>query len=106
MSTTALDSTYGAWFISLLLETILYGMGILQTWNYFAARATDPRAVQATVAVVFFLETVQVIFFSISSYSRLVTDVGMWIEGRIPYNFLLQHVVHFCSVVNLADLRL
>ncbi|KAK6996262.1 hypothetical protein R3P38DRAFT_3628849, partial [Favolaschia claudopus] len=71
-----LDSTYGAWFISLLLETILYGMGILQTWNYFAARATDPRAVQATVAVVFFLETVQVIFFSISSYSRFVRNFG------------------------------
>ncbi|KAK7015423.1 hypothetical protein R3P38DRAFT_3400438 [Favolaschia claudopus] len=68
MSTTALDSTYGAWFISLLLETILYGMGILQTWNCFAARATDPRAVQAT--------TVQVIFFSISSYSRFVRNFG------------------------------
>ncbi|KAJ7683393.1 hypothetical protein B0H14DRAFT_3907896 [Mycena olivaceomarginata] len=33
-----LDSTYGVWLVSLFLETLLYGMGVLQTWIYFAAR--------------------------------------------------------------------
>jgi hypothetical protein len=36
-----LDSTYGVWLVSLFLEMILYGMGILQTWIYFAACPTD-----------------------------------------------------------------
>ncbi|KAK7053739.1 hypothetical protein R3P38DRAFT_3171069 [Favolaschia claudopus] len=30
-----LAPTYGAWFLSLLLETILYGIGVLQTMLYF-----------------------------------------------------------------------
>ncbi|RDB18205.1 hypothetical protein Hypma_000573, partial [Hypsizygus marmoreus] len=30
-----LDSTYGIWLVSLLVEKILYGVGLLQTWLYF-----------------------------------------------------------------------
>ncbi|KAK7032719.1 hypothetical protein R3P38DRAFT_768156 [Favolaschia claudopus] len=73
---TELDSTYGAWLISLVLETFLYGMGVLQSWNYFAARPTDIAPVKATVLVVLVLETVQVVFFFLSSYSRFVQRFG------------------------------
>jgi hypothetical protein len=41
---TSLDSTYGVWLVSLFLETLLYGMGVLQTWIYFASRPTDSVA--------------------------------------------------------------
>jgi hypothetical protein len=45
-----LDSTYGVWLVSLFLETLLYGMGVLQTWIYFAARPTDMLSVKWTVS--------------------------------------------------------
>ncbi|KAK6966561.1 hypothetical protein R3P38DRAFT_2816051 [Favolaschia claudopus] len=44
-----LDSTYGAWLISLVLEIFLYGMGVLQCWNYFAAKPTDIVPVKVTL---------------------------------------------------------
>jgi hypothetical protein len=45
-----LDSTYGVWLVALFLETILYGMGVLQGWIYFADRpVTDSRVTKALV---------------------------------------------------------
>ncbi|KAF7354619.1 hypothetical protein MSAN_01375300 [Mycena sanguinolenta] len=73
---TPLDSTYGVWLVSLVLETMLYGMGILQTWSYFAALPTDIASVKGTVLVVLTLETVQVVFFFRSSYFRFVERFG------------------------------
>ncbi|KAJ6473147.1 hypothetical protein C8R45DRAFT_1077842 [Mycena sanguinolenta] len=83
----ALDSTYGIWLVSLLLETILYGMGIVQTWGYFAARPTDIASVQSTVLVVLTLETVQVAFFFRSSYFRFVERFGQLQLDLICCNF-------------------
>ncbi|KAJ7467346.1 hypothetical protein B0H11DRAFT_2046846 [Mycena galericulata] len=71
-----LDSTYGVWLVALWLETILYGMGVLQTWIYFASRAADHVSIKSTVLVVLFLETIQVIFFFRSSYFRFVERFG------------------------------
>ncbi|KAJ7672275.1 hypothetical protein DFH06DRAFT_1175788 [Mycena polygramma] len=71
-----LDATYGVWLVSLFLETLLYGMGLLQTWIYFAGRPTDAASVKWTVLVVLALETIQVIFFFRSSYSRFVEHFG------------------------------
>ncbi|KAJ6515552.1 hypothetical protein C8R45DRAFT_1205786 [Mycena sanguinolenta] len=71
-----LDSTYGVWLISLFLETMLYGMGVLQTWSYFAAGPTDAGSVKWTVFVVLVLESIQVAFFFRSSYFRFVERFG------------------------------
>ncbi|KAJ7711128.1 hypothetical protein B0H14DRAFT_699537 [Mycena olivaceomarginata] len=73
---TPLDSTYGAWLVSLFIETLLYGMGVLQTWIYFAGRPTDVASVKWTVLVVLALETIQVVFFFHSSYFRFVERFG------------------------------
>ncbi|KAJ7916278.1 hypothetical protein B0H13DRAFT_2450013 [Mycena leptocephala] len=71
-----LDSTYGVWLIALVLETFLFGMGVLQTWIYFAGRPTDVASIKWTVLVVLALETIQVIFFFRSSYFRFVQRFG------------------------------
>ncbi|KAF7335128.1 hypothetical protein MVEN_02263700 [Mycena venus] len=71
-----LDSTYGVWLVSLFLETLLYGMGLLQAWLYFAGRPTDLVSVKWTVLVVLVLETIQVVFFFRSSYIRFVERFG------------------------------
>ncbi|KAJ6577855.1 hypothetical protein B0H19DRAFT_569882 [Mycena capillaripes] len=73
---TPLDSTYGVWLVSLFLETLLYGMGLLQTWIYFSGRPTDAGSVKWTVLVVLTLETIQVIFFFRTSYFRFVERFG------------------------------
>ncbi|KAJ7198855.1 hypothetical protein GGX14DRAFT_573297 [Mycena pura] len=72
-----LDSTYGVWIISLFLEAILYGIGLLQTWLYFMARPSDSAFIKNSVLVVFFVETVQIVFFFSSSYSRFVNLFGV-----------------------------
>ncbi|KAJ7916689.1 hypothetical protein B0H13DRAFT_1871016 [Mycena leptocephala] len=46
---SSLDSTYCVWLVSLLLETLLYGMGILQTWTYFSSRPADAAYVKWTL---------------------------------------------------------
>ncbi|KAJ7084914.1 hypothetical protein C8R44DRAFT_894024 [Mycena epipterygia] len=71
-----LDSTYGVWLVALFLETILYGMGVLQGWIYFAARPTDTRSIKSMVLIVLALETIQVVFFFRSSYFRFVDRFG------------------------------
>ncbi|KAJ7153139.1 hypothetical protein C8R43DRAFT_1187867 [Mycena crocata] len=75
--TASIDATYGIWLVSLILETILYGTGMLQVWMYFSASPTDPASIKWTVSIVAVLETLQVIFFSVSSYSRFVNLFGV-----------------------------
>ncbi|KAJ6483973.1 hypothetical protein C8R45DRAFT_1099143 [Mycena sanguinolenta] len=71
-----LDPTYGVWLVSLFLETILYGMGLLQTWIYFSGRSADVVSVRRTVLLVLALETIQIAFFFRSSYFRFVERFG------------------------------
>ncbi|KAF7371994.1 hypothetical protein MVEN_00057500 [Mycena venus] len=47
-----LDSTYGAWLIALFLGSLLYGMGILQTYIYLFHRPADKPSDKWTVLVV------------------------------------------------------
>ncbi|KAJ7176427.1 hypothetical protein C8R43DRAFT_1118955 [Mycena crocata] len=93
--TPSIDATYGVWLVSLVLETMslffpfqfhssltlavnrLYGAGMLQVWMYFSASPTDPASIKWTVSIVAVLETIQVIFFSVSSYSRFVKLFGV-----------------------------
>ncbi|KAF7324914.1 hypothetical protein MKEN_00533600 [Mycena kentingensis (nom. inval.)] len=67
-----LDSTYGVWLVALLLESILYGMGLVQAWMYFMSMPTDSLFVQLNVLSVVIIETLQVIFFFHASYHRFV----------------------------------
>jgi hypothetical protein len=41
-----LDSTYGVWLVSLFLGPLLYSMGLLQTWIYFAGRPADLASIK------------------------------------------------------------
>ncbi|KAF7326816.1 hypothetical protein MSAN_02497100 [Mycena sanguinolenta] len=71
-----LDSTYGVWLVSLFLETILYGMGLLQTYIYFSGPSADVASVKRMVLLVLVLETIQIVFFFRSSYFRFVEQFG------------------------------
>ncbi|KAJ6478567.1 hypothetical protein C8R47DRAFT_636558 [Mycena vitilis] len=79
-----LPSTYGAWLISLFLETILYGIGIVQTWLYVQWWwQTDGWSVKAPIIIVMFFETAQITFFFRSTYFRFVQRFGLVQEDLI-----------------------
>ncbi|KAJ7907045.1 hypothetical protein B0H13DRAFT_2332779 [Mycena leptocephala] len=94
--TGPLDSTYGAWFISLFLETILYGMGILQAWLYFHWYPADGWSTKLSVLLVTTLETVQIVFFFASSYSRFVDHFGV-LQTDIIWQDSLQLLANYLS---------
>ncbi|KAJ7618568.1 hypothetical protein FB45DRAFT_169226 [Roridomyces roridus] len=71
-----LAGTYGGWLVALFVETLLYGMGVLQAYTYFARLPTDPAYIKITVLGVLLLETIQMIFFFFLSYDRFVNRFG------------------------------
>ncbi|KAF7372166.1 hypothetical protein MVEN_00075700 [Mycena venus] len=71
-----LDSTYGAWFVALFIENLLYGMGLVQTWIYLFRRPADKPCIKWTVLIVLALETLQMLSFFRSSYFRFVERFG------------------------------
>ncbi|KAF7319257.1 hypothetical protein HMN09_00263200 [Mycena chlorophos] len=74
----SLASTYGAWLISFAFEAVLYGMGVLQTWDYFTLRGLrDTRYIWVSVLLVLFLESVQFVVFLCSTYFRFVERFGI-----------------------------
>ncbi|KAJ7250791.1 hypothetical protein C8J57DRAFT_1723531 [Mycena rebaudengoi] len=70
-----LGSTYGAWLVSLFLETILYGMGALQCFLYFQWWSDGWRIKILVIASMAF-ETIQIVFFFHSTYARFVERFG------------------------------
>ncbi|KAJ6469031.1 hypothetical protein C8R47DRAFT_1302225 [Mycena vitilis] len=79
-----LPSTYGAWLTSLFLETILYGIGIVQAWLYVQWWwQKDGWSVKAPIIIVMFFETAQISFFYRSTYFRFVQRFGLIQEDLI-----------------------
>ncbi|KAF7311440.1 hypothetical protein MKEN_01046200 [Mycena kentingensis (nom. inval.)] len=66
------ESTYGVRLVALLLELILYGMGIAQTSEYFMSMPDDSLSIQFNIYSVVTIETVHVIIFVLGSYYRFV----------------------------------
>ncbi|KAJ6509112.1 hypothetical protein DFH09DRAFT_274954 [Mycena vulgaris] len=71
-----LDSTYGIWLITLMLQSILYGMGLLQAYLYFFWYSKDSWAVKNIVILVIFLETFQLTTLFASTYHYLIDGFG------------------------------
>ncbi|KAJ7815984.1 hypothetical protein B0H14DRAFT_2845920 [Mycena olivaceomarginata] len=78
MSVPSMDSTYGAWLIALFLETILYGIGIVQTFFYFQWWPDDNWTIWGSV-----FETTQILFFFRSTFYRFVQRFGQLQEELI-----------------------
>ncbi|KAF8121723.1 hypothetical protein K438DRAFT_2035702 [Mycena galopus ATCC 62051] len=84
MSAPSLESTYGSWLISLFLETILYGIGIVQAFLFFQWYGRkDTWSIKTPVILVIFFETTQICFFFRSTYFRFVQRFGVVQEELI-----------------------
>ncbi|KAJ7305589.1 hypothetical protein DFH08DRAFT_518233 [Mycena albidolilacea] len=71
-----LDSTMGVWLVSLFLGTILYGMGLIQTYLYFHWYTKDHWGVKAVVICLLICETLQITFFFCATYWLLIDHFG------------------------------
>ncbi|KAF9065542.1 hypothetical protein BDP27DRAFT_1404776 [Rhodocollybia butyracea] len=71
-----LDSTYGVWLVALWLATILYGVGLLQTWLYFHWYSNDHWGVKLTVVFLVVTETVQISALFGATYQAFVNGFG------------------------------
>ncbi|KAJ7748767.1 hypothetical protein DFH07DRAFT_961967 [Mycena maculata] len=98
----SLASTYGAWLVSLFLETILYGIGFLQACLYFQWYPTDAWSIKFPVALVlqvdylWFFETTQISFFFRSSYVRFVQEFGI-VQVDLLWSDSLQLLANYLS---------
>ncbi|KAF9059114.1 hypothetical protein BDP27DRAFT_1302891 [Rhodocollybia butyracea] len=71
-----LAPTYGAWLVSVWFATILYGVGLLQTWLYFHWYSSDHWGVRLTVVALILLETLHISFLFASTYNSFVNNFG------------------------------
>jgi len=74
--TSPLDSTYGILLITLFLENILYGCGLLQTWLYFHWYPKDHWGIKTMVILLVIFETLQITLFFVATYQCLITNFG------------------------------
>ncbi|KAJ7659776.1 hypothetical protein DFH06DRAFT_1326797 [Mycena polygramma] len=96
-SAPSLPSTYGAWLISLFVETVLYGIGILQTILYVNWWwHKDGWSVKAPVLVVMLFVTTQIMFFFRSTYFRFVLRFGV-VQGDLIWSDSLQLLANYLT---------
>jgi len=95
-------STWGICLASVWLETILFGMGILQTWLYFHWYPKDAWGLKLTVVILVIIEILQVTFLFASIYNALILNFGnletvfniSWIDpAQILFGFLSAFLV-------------
>ncbi|KAF7362812.1 hypothetical protein MVEN_00631000 [Mycena venus] len=71
-----LGPTFGIWLVALLLQSILYGMGLLQAYLYFFWYPKDNWGFKGTVATMTILETFQTAMFFAAVYTLLIDGFG------------------------------
>ncbi|KAN0088283.1 hypothetical protein V8E55_005340 [Tylopilus felleus] len=76
----ALDSTYGALLIGVVVAALLHGCTCIQTWNYYIKNPSDWWYTKAFVACVLVTETCHQAMITHAIYTYIVTDFGAFEE--------------------------
>ncbi|KAF9534070.1 hypothetical protein CPB83DRAFT_421933 [Crepidotus variabilis] len=69
-----MDTTYGAILLGLVCSAVLHGITVLQTFIYYRKYPKDPASVKVTVALLAILDTIHLIFCTITIYWYLITN--------------------------------
>ncbi|KAJ7804080.1 hypothetical protein B0H14DRAFT_3883718 [Mycena olivaceomarginata] len=87
---STIDNTYGALFLSIVVSSVLYGVGVLQFWIYIRKyHAKDPLILTSLVSAVLIFDTFQLAFLchGISS----ISDPEIYISVvNVQLKFLFQ----------------
>ncbi|KAI6128488.1 hypothetical protein EDD16DRAFT_1548873 [Pisolithus croceorrhizus] len=70
-----IDSTFGAYFIGVVISALLYGVTCVQVWYYYVSYPTDPWHIKTLVFAVFASDTVHQALVTHSAYIYLVSDI-------------------------------
>ncbi|KAF7341107.1 hypothetical protein MVEN_01844900 [Mycena venus] len=71
-----LTPTFGMLLLTLFLQSILYGMGLLQAWLYFLWYQKDGWFIKISVVLITLCETAETILFFCASYLYLIDGFG------------------------------
>ncbi|KAK7041649.1 hypothetical protein VNI00_009256 [Paramarasmius palmivorus] len=87
-----LDSTMGAALVGCLLACVLYGVSLLQTYNYFIEPgANDKWPLKLVVGAVFLFDTIHSMLISHTIYTYLVTNyANPAILGKCVWSLLAE----------------
>lgn len=69
-----INPTFGACLIGAQISAVLYGLTTLQAYFYFVSYPDDSRDNKALVYIIWLLDTLHIVFASISVYHYLVTN--------------------------------
>ncbi|KAG6915649.1 hypothetical protein DXG01_010613 [Tephrocybe rancida] len=70
----ALDNSLGSMLIGVIVSAVLYGVALLQAFNYFTNYVTDPWFLKALVGMVVIFDSVHMILISHSIYHYTITN--------------------------------
>ncbi|KAI0631795.1 hypothetical protein C8Q77DRAFT_159503 [Trametes polyzona] len=73
---TRLATTLGPAFLGFACTCVLYGITSLQTWMYFDYDFKEERTLRSTVLLLWFLDTLHILFLTFTIYRYVVVDFG------------------------------
>ncbi|KAH9975187.1 hypothetical protein BJV74DRAFT_181642 [Russula compacta] len=99
-----IGSTYGASFLGLIFSSVLYGVTIVQSWNYYwhGARNRDSMIMKGFILLLLVLDTVQTAFHIYVLYWYLIQnfadvnnlDINMWaMEAQVSINYNIAFLI-------------
>ncbi|KAF8558815.1 hypothetical protein OG21DRAFT_984905 [Imleria badia] len=87
----ALDNTFGALLIGVIIASVLYGCTCIQTWYYYTQYPSDQWYIKLLVAGVLISDSLHQIAISHAIYTYLVTDFGLFQElGNMVWSLAIQ----------------
>ncbi|KAJ7712047.1 hypothetical protein B0H16DRAFT_1900287 [Mycena metata] len=91
-SLVPVDNLLGAWFIGLIISSIIFGISCLQVYLYYTQHcARDGKFLKCFVAVLLVLDTLHLTLISISFYRDAVTNFGDFVQlNTVPWTLLAQ----------------
>ncbi|KAH7916690.1 hypothetical protein BJ138DRAFT_3602 [Hygrophoropsis aurantiaca] len=87
----ALDNTFGAFLIGVVVSATLYGVTCVQTWYYFSRYPSDAWYIKLLVATVLLSDTVHQALITHTVYTYLVTDFGVATDlGELVWSLIIE----------------
>ncbi|KAL4075733.1 hypothetical protein J3A83DRAFT_2027255 [Scleroderma citrinum] len=87
----AVDATFGAYLLGVIISAILYGVTVVQTSYYYAGYPADPWHIKFLVLAVFISDTIHQALITHSAYIYLVKDIGAPAElGNVVWSLIVE----------------
>ncbi|KAF7341362.1 hypothetical protein MVEN_01872700 [Mycena venus] len=100
-----LDNILGAWFIGLVISSVIFGVTCLQVYLYYTKYCSrDKLFLKSFVGVLMFFDTVHLSLLSMSYYEVSVTNFGDFIAlAKAPWSLVVSIIMHFCEANLFRD---